>query len=231
MKKANKTLNILGHILIVVLVFLCGFNVTYAYFTARATVEGSLQFYDLNVQFAYRKPSTAYEANLTGSNEYEIFPTTVNILRGVPFTFQTTATGGEAVTDVGLRALDDSSCNYFARVKVKAVKMKLSGSTYVQDSEDTADYGSYIELTTTDCNVSKFAGYYYSTGQFEWNSYCIVATGATISASAPPEITDGYLKITLSFEAVQANKEAVKSAFGLTDSDITNLGWTFDATT
>ena len=65
----------------------------------------------------------------------------------------------------------------------------------------------------------------------EATSYYTLATGATISASAPPEITDGYLKITLSFEAVQANKEAVKSTFGLTDSDITNLGWTFDATT
>lgn len=228
MKRSYKSLNILGYVLIVVLVFLCGFNVTYAYFTARATVQGNLQFYDLNVQFAYRKPSTAYEANLTGSNEYEIFPATVNILRGVPFTFQTAATNGEAVTDVGLRALDDSSCNYFARVKVKAVKMKLSGSTYVQDSEDTADYGSYIELTTTDCNVSKFAGYYYTTGQFEWNSYCIVATGATISTSAPVDLTDGYLKITLSFEAVQANKEAAKSVFGLTDANLTTLGWSFE---
>lgn len=228
MKKSYKSLNILGYVLIVVLVFLCGFNVTYAYFTARATVQGNLQFYDLNVQFAYRKPSTAYEANLTGSNEYEIFPATVNILRGVSFTFQTAATNGEAVTDVGLRALDNSSCNYFARVKVKAVKMKLSGSTYVQDSEDTADYGSYIELTTTDCDVSKFAGYYYTTGQFEWNSYCIVATGATISTSAPVDLTNGYLKITLSFEAVQANKEAVKSVFGLTDANITTLGWSFE---
>lgn len=226
MKKSYKSLNILGYVLIVVLVFLCGFNVTYAYFTARATVQGDLQFYDLNVQFAYRKPSTADEANLTGANEYEIFPATANVLRGVPFTFKTAAINGEAVTDVGLRAVDQNSCNYFARVKVTAVKMKLNGSTYTQDGD--TDYGNYIELMTTNCNVIKFSNYYYTTGQFEWNSYCSVATGATISTSAPVDLTDGYLKITLSFEAVQANKEAVKSVFGLTDANLTTLGWSFE---
>lgn len=226
MKKANKTLNILGHILIVVLVFLCGFNVTYAYFTARATVEGSLQFYDLNVQFAYY-----YEQPVaTGTTEYEIIPATTNVLRGVPFTFKNA--DNNEIESVGLQSMSDS-CNYYARVKVKAVKMKLSGSTYVQDSEDTADYGSYINLTINSDNIlqSSYGWYYFKGAAMEATSYYTLATGATISASAPPEITDGYLKITLSFEAVQANKEAVKSAFGLTDSDITNLGWTFDATT
>lgn len=223
MKRTYKSLNILGYVLIVVLVFLCGFNVTYAYFTARATVQGNLQFYDLNVQFAYY-----YEQPIaTGTTEYEIIPATTNVLRGVPFTFKTAE--NQAIESVGLQAMSDS-CNYYARVKVKAVKMVFNGSTYEQDSSDTTDYGNYINLTINSDNILQGpSGWYYFKGAaMEATSYYTLATGATISTSAPVDLTNGYLKITLSFEAVQANKEAVKSVFGLTDANLTTLGWSFE---
>lgn len=220
MKRTYKSLNILGYVLIVVLVFLCGFNVTYAYFTARATVQGNLQFYDLNVQFAYY-----YEQPIaTGTTEYEIIPATTNVLRGVPFTFKTAE--NQAIESVGLQAMSDS-CPYYARVKVKAVKMKLNGATYTQDGD--TDFGEYIILNVDETYIASMANYYYFKGDaLTAGSYATLATGATISTSAPVDLTNGYLKITLSFEAVQANKEAAKSVFGLTDANLTTLGWSFE---
>lgn len=222
MKKTYKSLNILGYILVAVLVFLCGFNVTYAYFTARATVQGNLQFYDLNVQFAYYAGEQYIQ---TGTNEYEIIPATNNILRGVPFGFKTA--DNEPIDSVGLQAMTDS-CPYYARVKVKAVRMILNGATYTQDTTDTTDYGNYVELTINEYISKSSTGYYYFKGDaLTADSYATLATGAKILATAPAELTSSYLKITLSFEAVQADKEAVKSAFNLSDSDISSLEWTF----
>ncbi len=216
MKKVNKKLNIFGYALVIVLVFLCGINVSYAYFTARATVQGSLDFYDLNIQFAYHL-GTGYDETPTGETEYEIIPNSASILRGVEFGFKTSS--NQSIDSVGLFAMSNS-CDCYARVKIKAVKMIASGSTYVEDSADTTDYGEYIILTIAQHSGVEFNstdGYYYFKNVISAGMYGVyqkIATGAKISTSAPPDITNGYLKISLLFEAVQADKQAVISTFG-----------------
>ena len=220
MKKVNKKLNIFGYALVIVLVFLCGINVSYAYFTARATVQGSLDFYDLNIQFAYTNVDDGMLNPIsTGETEYEIIPNSAGIFRGVEFGFKTSSNQG--IQTIGLMSMDNS-CNWYARVKIKAVKTLASGSTYVEDSTDTTDYGEFIILNTainTDVKFNSADNYYYFMSEVNAEeqggfSYQPLATAAKISTSAPPDITNGYLKISLLFEAVQADKQAVISTFG-----------------
>ncbi len=225
MKKVYKKLNIMGGILLVMLVFLCAFNVTYAYFTARATVEGNLTFYDLNLTFGYRI-SGNNSTTSTGSTEFQIYPDNDNVLRGVPFGFKLQA--GSAISGVYLCS-SNTSCNAYVRIKVKAVKMKLSGNSYVAD-DDATDYGQYIKLTTPSTVVQNTADssdhWYYATSALRTGSgnSTQMATAATISTDAPADVTNSYLKITLVFEAVQQNTEAVKDTWGA--SIVTLLGIT-----
>ncbi len=209
MKKTNKKLNMLGNILMIVVVFLCGFNVTYAYFTAKATVEGSLTFYDLNVTFAY-SASGSNESQSTGSTEFEVIPNTTSILRGHEFSFK--LADGTAITNVGLMP-STTSCDSYARLTVSAIKMVKSGDSYTADSSDTTDYGQYILLTTT-ASVKKSGEFYYLGSVMTAGGYYAMATGATISTDAPADVTSSYIKITIKFEAVQAEKTAVVATFG-----------------
>ena len=209
MKKINKKLNMLGNILIIVVVFLCGFNVTYAYFTAKATVEGSLTFYDLNVTFAYTA-SGSNQSESTGTTEFEVIPNTNSILRGYDFSFK--LANGTAITNVGLMP-SNTSCDSYARLTVSAIKMVKSGDSYTVDTTDTTDYGQYILLTTT-TSVQKSGEFYYLKSVMQAGGYYAMATGATISTDAPADVTSSYLKITIKFEAVQAKKEAVVASFG-----------------
>lgn len=208
----------------VMLVFLCAFNVTYAYFTARATVEGNLTFYDLNLTFGYRKTGDNATTS-TGSTEFQIYPNGSNILRGVPFGF--TLQSGENITGVYMCS-SNTSCNAYVRVKVKAVKMKLSGNNYVAD-EDTTDYGHYIKLTVSTGVVQNTLdsddNWYYAQSALRTGSgnSTQIATAATISTDAPADVTNSYLKITLVFEAVQQNTTAVKETWGTNVATILNL--------
>lgn len=213
----------MGGILLVMLVFLCAFNVTYAYFTARATVEGNLTFYDLNLTFGYQISGTNITTS-TGSTEFQIYPDNENVLRGVPFGFKLQA--GSAISGVYLCSTK-TSCNAYVRIKVKAVKMKLSGSSYVAD-DDTTDYGQYIKLTTPSSVLQNSADssdhWYYVKDPLRTSNSTPLATAATISTDAPADVTNSYLKITLVFEAVQQNTEAVKDTWGA--SIVTLLGIT-----
>ena len=213
----------MGGILLVMLVFLCAFNVTYAYFTARATVEGNLTFYDLNLTFGYRI-SGNNSTTSTGSTEFQIYPDNDNVLRGVPYAFKLKA--GSAISGVYLCSTK-TSCNAYVRIKVKAVKMKLSGNSYVAD-DDTTDYGQYIKLTTPSSVLQNSADssdhWYYVKDPLRTNNSTPLATAATISTDAPADVTNSYLKFTLVFEAVQQNTEAVKDTWGA--SVVTLLGLT-----
>ncbi len=213
MKKTNKTINIFGKILMLVFVFLCGFNVVYAYFTARATVEGGLTFYEMKYTFGY-KTSGNNQATSTGETEFTVNPDTVNLLRGVSFGFKT-SDGTQTITSLGIMP-NVNNCDGYVRFKVNAYKMEKSGNSYTASS-DTTNYGSYIILTKTSSVVTDTDGYYYIQSVISASADCYdFATGATISISAPADLTDSYLKITISYEAVQANKTAVTALWGST---------------
>lgn len=193
----------------IVFVFLCGFNVALAYFTAQASVSGDLSFYDLNVTFAYREQGSNLQ-NSTGTSVYTLTPTSSSILRGVEFGFKTTS--GTQIKDIGLLS-SGASCRSCARIKVTAVKQQqASNGAYTADA-DTTDYGEYIKLSTSLLEKEE-DGYYYLYEVMSAGSYYSLITGATLSIDAPIELTDSYLKITISFEAVQATYDAVAEKFG-----------------
>ena len=99
-----------------------------------------------------------------------------------------------------------NNCDGYVRFKVNAYKMEKSGNSYTASS-DTTNYGSYIILTKTSSVVADTDGYYYIQSVISASADCYdFATGATISISAPADLTDSYLKITISYEDYM-NKE------------------------
>lgn len=54
MKRTGKQVKLLGILVILTLIFLFAFNVTYSYFTATDRVVGNIEFSNLDVRFAYR---------------------------------------------------------------------------------------------------------------------------------------------------------------------------------
>ena len=222
MKKSYKKINTFGQILMLVLVFLCGLNVTYAYFTARATVEGNLTFYDMNINFYYKKAGSTVSTQ-TNSTEFEIIPNpNESVLRGNEFKFMVSE--GNTLTQLDQVSLGSSSdsCPAYVRVKVVARKMNKLGDDWSYDTTDTTDYGNFIELTYNDEEIEKKkvqestheVYYYFCKNVLETGGTQALATGATISTSAPVDITNCNLKITIVFEAVQANYYAAVEAFG-----------------
>lgn len=220
MKKTNKKINILGNILMIMLVFLCGFNVSYAYFTARATVEGSLTFYDLKFTFGYMLAGNN-QAVSTGETEFWVSPSASNLLRGNEFNFKT-QDGTQVIERLGVMP-NANNCDSYLRLKVNAFKMEKSGDSYTESS-DTTNYGEYIDLTIT-ASVTKGADnfYYFASPLSASSDIYVFATGATVSINAPADITDSYLKITIVFEAVQANTASVSELWGSTAVEILGL--------
>ena len=53
MKKAGKNSTIVTTLILLLLAFLCVFNVTHSYFSATAKIDGTLNFPDMNVCFIY----------------------------------------------------------------------------------------------------------------------------------------------------------------------------------
>lgn len=226
MKKSYKKINTLGQILMLVLVFLCGINVTYAYFTAQAKAEGELTFYNLNINFYYKKTG-ASDSTQTNKTEFEIIPNSnEGVLRGKEFKFKVDE--GGTLVDLDQISLGSStdSCPAFIRVKVIARKVNpLGENDWSYDTTDQTDYGNYIDLTYSTANITKVTkqntNYYFFKNKITTNEILSLATGATISTSAPVELTKCNLKITIVFEAVQANYDAAVATFG-EDGVLTN---------
>ena len=217
MKKSYKKINTFGQILMLVLVFLCGINVTYAYFTARATVEGNLTFYDLNINFYYKKTGLS-ALTQTNSTEFEIIPQNESVLRGKEFKFMVNEGGTLTQLDQVSLGSSTDSCPAYIRVRVVARKMIKFGDDWTYDTSDQVDYGEYINLTYNEDAIEKKKVqenyYYYFKEELETGGARTVATGATVSTSAPVELTNCNLKLTIIFEAVQANYDAAVATFG-----------------
>lgn len=225
MKKSYKKINTLGQILMLVLVFLCGINVTYAYFTAQAKAEGNLTFYNLDINFYYKKNGVT-DLTQTNKTEFEIIPNSnEEVLRGKEFKFAVNEGGTLVDLDQISLASSTDSCPAFVRVRAVARKMTKLGDDWTYDTEDQTDYGNYIDLTYSTANITKETkqntNYYFFKNKMIPDDILSLATGATISTSAPVELTNCNLKITIVFEAVQANYAAAVATFGA-DGVLTN---------
>ena len=210
MKLKDKKISIIGVIVIIALVFLCTFNITYAYFTSVANIEGNLNFGSLDVRFAY------YDGNVTafedGVTTMTIFPASnSSISRGSTFTFQTQE--GKPITYLGFNST--SSCTSYVALKVNAYKL-------INGEADTAtNYGKYFTLNSVNNRIVLGNGtgsqrddvYYYKT-ELTSNGFMEFAESMTLSNDAPIELLNSSLEITITFKAVQQPNEAFKYAFG-----------------
>lgn len=210
MKLKSKKISIIGIIVIIALVFLCTFNITYAYFTSVANIEGNLNFGSLDVRFAY------YSGGVTtlesGETTMSVIPASnSSISRGSTFTFQTPE--GQAITYLGFNS--NSSCTSYVALKVNAYKL-VDG---VADA--TTNYGEYFTLNSANNRIvlgngtgSQRDDVYYYTTAITANGFVEFAESMTLSNDAPVDLLNSSIEITITFKAVQQPNEAFKYAFG-----------------
>ena len=212
MKQITRATKIIGVSIILVLVFLCAFNITYSYFTARAKIEGQIKFGALDVKITY----------LTIDNEtyqYEEGQTTVtvNVLGGQPISrdgeFKMASPDGK---EIRFLAFSGSGTTSYVRFWVNAYKK--SGETF----DTTTNFGRYFTPVVSSnvfTSALKTVGgvtnkVYYVTNAIGTTGYVGFAESIKLGADAPTELLDADVKITITFEAVQTSNQAYLSVFG-----------------
>lgn len=228
MKQNNKQLRITYVIMFLVFALMCISNVTYSYFTATSSAEGSLNFENINVEFQYvlNGESTKIEKNDT----LEVAPIEGTIDRGVPFTFAIEDSGTYKAID-GL-IIKNSGCEVYVRFWVDAYLKS--------DTEHTGiNYGKYFFFESSigytnedgvDKSGNKISNCYYVTSKMDTSYFAMCGIGNTLTlsdiykydyesgeeelvAEIPMDIFGEELEIFISFEAVQAANKAFESVF------------------
>lgn len=213
-KAKKRQYRIVGLIVVVVLLLLCSFNVTYSYFTAVASINGTIDFLELNVKFGYTvgSGSSAVHTDMTG-NSMVVAPNTSVINRGDTFGLKVNSSNVSAL----YLTWTDDSCDFYIRFKLDA---------YKQNSSDTTNYGQYFKLNYSlntgllirevktnsgQTNAVYFIKNKLSPANSEQSSFC---DSITLLDTAPVEMLDGEIKLTLTFLACQSDNGAYKSVFG-----------------
>lgn len=211
MKQKSKKINIIGGVILIALVFLCTFNVTYAYFTSVANIEGNLNFGSLDVRFAYYSNGTTTTL-ANGETTMNILPSfDASISRGSTFNFQTAS--GDAITYLGFQS--NSSCTSYIALKVNA---------YIMNSDaidSSTNYGEYFLLNSSNNRIvlgsgsgSQRADVYYFRSALTANGFVDFANSMTLSENAPVELLNSTVHITITFKAVQQPNSAYLYEFG-----------------
>ena len=212
MKQISKATKIIGVSIGLVLLFLCAFNITYSYFTARAVIDGQINFGSLDVKVTY----------LTTDNVIYQYPegettVTINVLGG-----QTISRGSEFKMasldgkEIRYLAFSGSGTNSYVRFWVNAYKR--SGESF----DKSTNYGRYF---TPVVSSNVFTSSLKTVGSVTNNVYYITnaigtagvmgfAESMKFSADAPLELMDADVQIIITFEAVQASNKAYLSVFG-----------------
>lgn len=210
MKLKNKKINIIGFAVIIALVFLCTFNVTYSYFTSIANIEGNLNFGSLDVRFAYY--SGGVVTLESGETTMNVIPASdASISRGSTFTFQTPE--GDAISYLGFSS--NSSCSSYVALKINAYKL-IDGV-----ADTTINYGEYFTFNSMNNRVVLGDGtgsersdtYYYRTALIA-NGFMEFAESMTLSNDAPVDMLNSSIQITITFKAVQQPNQAYLYEFG-----------------
>ncbi len=205
MKHTSKNTNIITYIVILTLIVLCAFNITYSYFTSTATKKGDLTFANLDVKFSYTVGANS--PIVIDTEEYEVIPSS-SIRRGVKFGFLTT--DGQTISSLNFNTSRDS-CDCYIRFKVDAFKT----------DDNTTNYGRYFELSVNSSFVSKktIVGetetnvIYYMNDAISAGLNYSFATGMTLLANAPVEMLNSEFRVVITYKAVQSANEAYKSEF------------------
>ncbi len=210
MKYTGKHIKILGLIVILTLIFLFAFNVTYSYFSAIDRVTGNIVFSNLNVRFAYRSNNVDTVVNDTSLT---IIPSASSgtISRGS--TFNLALSDGTEISYLAFNSSSDSCASYI-RYRINAYKVN-------DGVEDTSiNYGQYFQFEgSLDVvrEIRTVAGetnaIYYIKESVSANSRRVFASSITLLESAPVSILNSQLKLTITFEAVQSANKAFTVVF------------------
>ena len=216
-KAKRKEYRIVGLMVVVILLLLCSFNVTYSYFTAVASINGTLNFAGLDVKFSYAVGENASAVyTVMSGNVLTVSPNAVVINRGDTFGMKV---NGTAVSALCFNTTEET-CNFYVRFKLDA---------YKQNSTDTMNYGQYfivnystnpdlftreVKTNSGQTNAVYFVKRSYTNTSSSNFRFC---DSITLSESAPVEMLDGEFKLTITFLAGQSDNGAYKSIF--------NDGW------
>ena len=214
MKRTGKQVKLLGILVILTLIFLFAFNVTYSYFTATDRVVGNIEFSNLDVRFAYRSNNVD---TVVDSESLSVIASASSgtISRGS--TFNLALTDG---TDISYLAFNSSSdsCSSYIRYRINAYKV-------VNGVEDTSvNYGQYFQFEgglDIIREIKTVAGetnaIYFVSEAVAGNTRRVFADSITLLDTAPVTMLNSQIKITITFEAVQSANQAFTAVF--------NDGW------
>lgn len=220
MKIKNKEIKIVGLFVILALIFLFAFNVTYSYFTSSYQVTGNINFSNLNVRFAYTTVSSPAAPIVVDEATLTIRPSDSSgtIARGT--TFQLALDNGTDLSYLAFNASNDS-CSSYIRFRINAYKVEDS------NIDNTINYGQYFEIdgngfTSSLQTVNNVTNtIYYMTNELNADQTVVFATGIKLLEEAPVELLNSQVRLYIEFEAVQSANQAYLSVF--------NDGWGYSA--
>lgn len=210
MKKISKTTDIVTLALIIMLVFLCMANITYAYFSATKSVTGQTQFANFGVNFRYRNSSSQYIT--VAENELDLYP--VDDVIAVGSAIDLRLEDGNAISLIGLELATGSADAY--------VRFWIDAFEYVDNVQQSINYGKYFQFV--DLNLTYFStslktigsnqnNIYYYKNSITSGSGINIASQIMMSEDVPTEIFGKSIKISIGFDAVQSANQAYLSVF------------------
>lgn len=229
-KRKRKEFKIIGLCVILALLFLCAFNVTYSYFTAISSITGQMNFYDLNVKFGRARGSTEFTtiegATLVVAPNKIISDSSAAsiIARGDTFSLKTLVNNAYVDVDYLYFRVEPNSCDSYVRFMLDAYKLNADGTTV----DTSVNYGQYFLINNstsafttkliTNSNVTNTV-YYMTNALIAGANIYRFCDSITLLDSAPVDILDGKILLTISFKAVQKANKAYQSVF--------NDGWEY----
>lgn len=221
MKKAEKTSRIFVTLILLVLAFLCAFDVTHSYFAASSKINGDLNFPDLNACFVYWMKDDSSGLKRCETTSLKLVSNESSIMRNEPFTFkikETEENGGKEIDNLGIQ-IRSGSCYSYIRFWIDA---------YITGGDGT-NYGKYFLFANdegySNTNSSSNTSWcYYSTYAVGPSDGSALILGNQLTFSdlnvgtqdedlIPADVLGEEIEITISFQAVQSKNEAFSQVF------------------
>ncbi len=221
MRINSKGLTILSIFASLTLIFLLAIDVVSAYFTSRSSANGDFTFGKIEVNYSYRTTSGGAIIPVAG-NELNLAPDNAQIKRGDTFSFKLLEENGsttETVDSLQFTSSADSSSAYI-RFMLDAYIVNSAGEV-ISD----VNYGQYFLIEYGPAYVTHKLvenngvtnTVYYLTRALPSDTTYIFANRLTLLNSAPLEMLNTDIQITITYKAVQTSNEAYKYVF--------NDGW------
>lgn len=213
-RSSNKELNIVTILVVLAMAFLWIFTFVYAYFTATHTINDNYQFANIDVKFSYTTSSGTSTINNKGTIELQ--PSTI-VRRGEEFGL---TYNSQSISSLGF-SIGDDSCTVYIRYWIDAYKYNDDGSL-----DTSVNYGKYfsprlmgnsriyINRTLGENSNSYDNNIYYVENVLDiYNPDVMEFDSLVLDVNCDTNLIGSAVKITISFEAVQAANKAYEQEF------------------